>query len=73
MILTFYIPIYSWGPNPDERQGASLGSTHYDSLNDLYGFEYDHENKKSLVVGHMEVSGNFPTQNIFEAGKNEQK
>lgn len=69
MKLTFYIPIYNWGPNPNDKAGATLGNYCYTYLEDLYLCEYDYDNKKELAVGHMEVSGEFPSQNTFEANK----
>lgn len=61
--LSFFIPVYEWGPNPDLGAGTKLGTTVYDSVRDMYATE---ESLGCVVVGFMKLVGEVPTQKQFE-------
>jgi hypothetical protein len=65
MKSTFFVPIYEWG-DPNTGCGTVYGTVMYCELNDLYGFEYDHDTKTQRAVGHFEVVGVVPLLSEFK-------
>jgi len=61
---TFFVPIYEWG-DPNTGVGTTFGTTMYGDLNDLYGFEYDHNTRVQKALGHFEVVGVCPLLSEF--------
>jgi hypothetical protein len=59
MKLTYYIPIYKWGGNPNSVDGNKSGLTAHRTLDDLYMVEGD-------VAGYFTVEGEMPTRAQFE-------
>jgi hypothetical protein len=60
MRTTVYVPVYQWSDvDPNSVNGVAYGTTIYNDLNDLYGYEPD-------AIGHFELQGEIPTENEFK-------
>lgn len=56
MNLTFFIPVYKLG-DPINGHDASLGTSHYSQVDDLFAFEPD-------AIDYLEVSGEWPKKEL---------
>ena len=59
MILTYYVPIFKWGDNPQTVNNGSHGTCIYNDLQMLYAYEPE-------AIGYFEVTGKVPTKEEFE-------
>lgn len=58
MILTYFVPIFGWGPYPNNVHENISGCEMYSDLQSLYAFAPE-------AVGHFKVSGKIPTKEEF--------
>lgn len=59
MKITYFVPIYKWGEDPDNVHGNKSATHFYSSVEDLSAYEND-------AVGYFEISGIMPTQNEYK-------